>query len=207
MEEKKNPIFTIGHSTHSLEEFIKLLRIHNVNAVADVRSTPYSRYTPQFNKDTVEGNLKKHGIKYVFLGRELGGRSDNPACFENGRIRFIRLAQTELFRNGIQRLIQGAQDNRIALMCAEKEPLDCHRTLLVARALVERGVIVGHILANGKLESYQASIKRLLSILGLSQLDLFRSQEELIKEALALQEEHVAYVSKELSNNQSGEFL
>jgi uncharacterized protein (DUF488 family) len=196
MNTPKNPVLTIGHSTHSLKVFLDLLRRHSVTAVADVRSSPYSRFNPQFNKETLEGDLKKQGIKYVFMGRELGGRSDDPTCYENGRVKYSLLAQTELFNSGIERLIRGANDYRIALMCAEKDPLQCHRTLLVARALVERGVDVEHILANGKLEFHQAAMERLLDIVGLPHEDLFRSREELVSEALALKEEQVAYVNK-----------
>ncbi len=201
MKTPQNPVLTIGHSTHSLKVFLDLLRRHSVTAVADVRSSPYSRFNPQFNKETLEGDLKKQGIKYVFLGRELGGRSDDPACFENGRVSYTRLAQTELFNSGVERLIRGLSDYRIALMCAEKEPLQCHRTLLVAHALVERGVEVEHILANGKLESYQASMERLLDLVGLPHQDLFRSRDELVSEALALKEEQVAYVNKKSTDN------
>lgn len=200
-----NPVFTIGHSTHSIKAFVALLRKHNVMAVADVRSSPYSRFNPQFNKEPIEGNLKENGIKYVFLGRELGGRSDDPNCYENGRVKYARLAQTELFNSGIERIIHGADDDRIALMCAEKDPLQCHRTLLVARALAERGIEVEHILANGRLESHQAAMERLLDVVGLPHEHLFRSREELVSEALALKEEQVAYVNKKSTTNMEKE--
>jgi uncharacterized protein (DUF488 family) len=196
-----NSVFTIGHSRHSTEAFVTLLRQHTITSVADVRSSPYSRFNPQFNKETIESDLKENGIKYVFLGRELGGRSDDPTCYENGRVKYSRLAQTELFGGGLDRLIRGADDYRIALMCAEKDPLQCHRTLLVARALVEHGVVVEHILANGKLESHQAAMERLLDVVGLPHQDLFRSREELVSEALALKEEQVAYVNKKSTSN------
>ena len=86
MSAQHNLIYTIGHSTHTSEAFLELLRKHNVTAVADVRSAPFSRFNPQFNKDALQGTLGEHGIKYVFLGRELGARSDDPACYENGRV-------------------------------------------------------------------------------------------------------------------------
>jgi uncharacterized protein (DUF488 family) len=110
-----------------------------------------------------------------------------------------------LFKSGLDRIIRGANDYRIALMCAEKDPLQCHRTLLVARALVEHGVVVEHILANGKLESHQAAMERLLDVVGLPQQDLFRSRDELVSEALALKEEQVAYVNKKSTNNMEKE--
>jgi uncharacterized protein (DUF488 family) len=207
MNTPKHPVLTIGHSTHSLKAFVALLRRHSVTAVADVRSSPYSRFNPQFNKDAIECDLKEQSIKYVFLGRELGGRSDDPSCYKNGRINYASLAQTELFKSGIERLIQGANDYHIALMCAEKEPLDCHRTLLVARALVERGVVMNHILSNGSLESHQSTMERLLDVVGLPHEDLFRSKDELVREALALREEQVAYVNRKTTNNITREML
>jgi uncharacterized protein (DUF488 family) len=146
MTEQKQQVLTVGHSTHSFEAFVTLLKQHEVTALADVRSAPFSRFNPQFNKYLLERNLKSHSIKYVFLGRELGARSNDPSCYENGRVRYARLAGTEQFRQGIARLMRGAQHHRIALMCAEREPLECHRALLVARALDEQGVGVAHIL-------------------------------------------------------------
>jgi uncharacterized protein (DUF488 family) len=199
MSDARRTVYTIGHSKHSLDELIALLKKHGVTALADVRSMPYSRFNPQFNRDAMERDLKPHGIKYVFLGRELGARSDDPACYCGGRVQYRRLAQTALFRSGIERVERGAAEHRIALMCAEKEPLDCHRTLLVSRALNADGVAISHILADGRLESHGDAMLRLLDIAGLARDDLLRSQEELIAEALTRQEERVAYVAEELS--------
>ena len=198
MSATMHPVLTIGHSTHSLEAFVALLRQHGVTALADVRSAPYSRLNPQFNREALEQSLIAHGIKYVFLGRELGARSNDRTCYENGRVQYARLARTDLFRSGIERVIRGANEYRIALMCAEKEPLECHRTLLVARALAELGIAVQHILADGRLESQEATMERLLDVVGLPRQDLFRSRDELIAEALIRQEERVAYVEEKL---------
>jgi uncharacterized protein (DUF488 family) len=195
----KHPVLTIGHSTHSLDAFVALLRQHGVTALADVRSAPYSSVNPQFNRGAVEPGLIAHGIKYVFLGRELGGRSNDGSCYEGGRVQYARVARTDQFRNGIERVVRGAGDYRVALMCAEKEPLVCHRTLLVARILTERGIVVEHILSDGCLEPHQASMERLLHVLGLPSQDLFRSKQELIAEALMRQEQKVAYFDENLS--------
>lgn len=197
-------VFTIGHSTHPLEAFVSLLRQHAVTALADVRSAPFSRFNPQFNKDALAHDLKACGIKYVFLGRELGARSEDPSCYENGRVQYGRLARTELFKQGIERVMKGAGEHRIALMCAEKDPLECHRTLLVARALGEQGVEVVHILGDGRLESHRAAMERLLDVTKLPNEDLFRSRADLIAEALARQEEKVAYVDKKLAAEAEG---
>ena len=207
MSERAGLVVTIGHSTHSLEAFLALLQKHGVTAIADVRSAPFSRFNPQFNKDALERSLKAVGIKYVFLGRELGARSDDPSCYENGRVQYGRLARTELFRSGIERVIRGAQEQRIALMCAEKEPLECHRTLLVARALDEQGIAVAHILSDGRLETHRDAMERLLDVTGLPHEDLFRSREDLLAQALARQEVKVAYVDEKLAAETSGEAL
>lgn len=197
-------VFTIGHSTHPVEAFIGLLRQHQINALVDVRSSPYSRFNPQFNKPALEQSLRENGIKYVFLGRELGARSDDPSCYERGRVIYGRLANTELFRSGLDRVLRGAKQYRLALMCAEKDPLECHRTLLVARALDERGVKIVHILADGRLESHEGAITRLLDIVGVPHEDLFRSRAELVSEALAKQEKRVAYVDEKLAGEAAG---
>lgn len=196
MSATPHPVFTIGHSTHSAEAFLALLRQHQVEAVADVRSSPFSRFNPQFNREALEQSLKANGIRYVFLGKELGARSEDRSCYLDGRVQYARLAQTPLFQSGLDRVLQGAARYRVALMCAEKEPLECHRTLLVAKALAVRGKPVLHIHADGQLETHEAAMERLIEVTGLPREDLFRSKEELLAEALARQERQVAYVEE-----------
>ena len=191
-------VFTIGHSTHPLERFIELLQVAGIDAIADVRSSPYSRFNPHFNRETLRKALRDRGIAYVFLGAELGARSEDPSCYENGRVQYDRLARTELFQAGLQRVRKGAQSHRLALMCAEKDPLECHRTLLVARALAAQGVPVTHVLADGRLEAHSITMNRLLGIVGLPETDLLRSKNELIEAACAMQEERIAYKDEEM---------
>lgn len=193
---QRGVVYTIGHSTHSIDVFLALLRKHDVTAVADVRSVPFSRFNPQFNKDTLQESLEANEIKYVFLGRELGARSDDPACYENGRVQYARLARAPSFQAGIERVVQGTNEYRIAVMCAEKDPLECHRTLLVARALSAYDLEIGHILADGRLEPHESAMTRLLDVVGLPQHDLFSSRQQLIEEAMARQEERIAYVDE-----------
>ncbi len=197
-------VLTIGHSTHTIEVFAGLLRKHGVTALADVRSAPFSRFNPQFNRDALECTLKAQGIKYVFLGLELGARSDDPACYENGRVQYARLAQKDAFRTGLDRVLEGAAKYRLALMCAEKEPLECHRTLLVARALVARGAVVEHILADGSIESHESALTRLLDLVGLPQQDLFRDRQQLFEEGMARQEARIAFVDEALASEVRG---
>ena len=182
-------ILTIGHSNHPQETFLGLLGRHRVSALADVRSAPWSRFNPHFNRKRLAAALAVRGIEYLYLGRELGGRPDDPACYEDGRIRYDRVARTERFRKGIVRVERAAVEHRMALMCAEKEPLDCHRTLLVGQALHERGMDVAHIHADGGLEPHAGAMDRLLAGTGLDPKDdLFRRHQPrdvLIAEAIA----------------------
>lgn len=192
-------VMTIGHSTHSADRFVELLQQHAVSAVADVRSHPHSRHMPHFNRETLRSMLREHGIQYAFLGEELGARSKDPSCYIDGRVQYDRLAETTGFREGITRVLSGAATERIALMCAEKDPLECHRTLLVARKLVDRGVQVDHILADGSIEAHPDSLLRLLAKTGKHQTSLLDSEQDLVDAALAEQEARVAYVDPELA--------
>ena len=193
-------IFTIGHSNHGLDQFIRLLEEHRISAVADVRSVPYSKRQPQFNRETLKNELKERGIQYVFLGKELGARSEDPKCYDDGRVQYRKLAVTDLFRSGINRVLEGSRKMSIALMCAEKEPLDCHRTILVARELVALGMEVNHILADGALELHQSTMKRLQANLGLLRdNDLFEQPETLEDEAYRAREASIAYVDREFA--------
>lgn len=191
-------VLTIGHSNHSLEAFVALLRQHDVRACADVRSAPYSRRVPQFNREALQAALAAHGIAYLFLGRELGGRPSDPACYKHGQVRYRKVAQTELFKAGLEQVIQAATANRLALVCAEREPLACHRTLLVSRELEARGVAVAHIHADGRLEPHADAMTRLLVEFRMAEPDLFRTREELIEEACAVWEERIVYVAADL---------
>jgi len=147
----------------------------------------------------LERTLKTEGICYVFLGRELGARSGDRACYEKGRVQYARLARTEIFRHGLKRLTRGAAEHRIACLCAEKEPLECHRTLLVARALEAEGIEVAHIHGDGRLETQTDAMDRLIDMTGLHRQDLFCSRGELVARALAKQEEQVAYVDAKMA--------
>ena len=190
-------IHTIGHSNHPIERFLALLQPQGITAVADVRSTPYSRFNPQFRREKLQAALAGVGIQYVFLGAELGARSQDPACYDSeGRVSYARLAGTDLFRKGIERLKTGMAEHRISLMCAEREPLECHRTILVARELVREGVAVTHILADGLLEPHEHAMQRLATGLKLTAGDLFCNPADLIERAYDLQAARIAYVKK-----------
>jgi uncharacterized protein (DUF488 family) len=193
----RQTVFTIGHSTHTLQRFIALLKLHDITALADVRSKPYSRTNPQFDREDLKKQLREVGITYVFLGKELGARSEDPSCYDHGRVQYGRLALTELFRKGLDRVQEGMKKYRLALMCAEKEPLECHRTVLVARHLAALGIPVQHILADGRLESQADLLDRLMRQLGLPESDMFRSHEDVLSDAYRIQESRIAYTTAE----------
>ena len=188
-----NDVFTIGHSTHASDHFLGLLAEHGISAIADVRSSPFSRFNPQFNREVLSNSLREHNIKYVFLGDELGARSKDPDCYIAGKVQYDRLAQTSLFKVGIERVLEGAEKYRIAVMCAEKDPLACHRAILVSRALVEQSVVVNHILADGSIETHAQLVERMLQAWNLHSEDMFNPKPARIKEAYRLQGELIAY--------------
>src|SRR5450432_367331 len=186
-------VYTIGHSTHTVERFTELLAMHRIATVCDVRSNPYSRFNPQFNREGLEHVLAASGIGYVFLGRELGARSDDLTCYERGKIQYDRLSRTGLFQKGLDRVEEAASADRLALMCAEKDPLDCHRTILVAPQVQARGFAVEHILDDGTLENHADTMTRLLRLLRLPEQDLFRSHEEILEDAYRIPGGRIAY--------------
>lgn len=155
-------VFTIGHSNHSSERFLALLQGAGVTAVADVRSMPRSRRWPHFSRGRIEHWLAEAGIAYVFLGAELGGRPDDLALLRDGHPDYGLIAAAPSFQAGLDRVQDGSGRYRVALMCAEREPLDCHRFLLVSRHLHERGVPLRHILADGSVEPHDVTEARLV---------------------------------------------
>ena len=143
-------IWSIGHSNHDLPEFVALLRRTGLDVVADVRSQPYSRFSPQFNRETLRSALLAAGIDYVFLGEELGGRPREPDCYDDdGYVLYGKVAETDRFRDGLRRLVSGSLNFRVAMMCSEGDPTNCHRHLLVSRVLAADGIPVTHVRSDG----------------------------------------------------------
>jgi uncharacterized protein (DUF488 family) len=188
----KRELFTIGHSTHSWERLLELLRLHAIEVVADVRSSPYSARLPQFNREVLEQNLRAASIRYVFLGKELGARRTERECYLEGVARYDRIVQVEAFREGLERLRAGARKFRVALICAEKDPLECHRTVLVCRELKHEFDIC-HILEGGEIETHSQAEARLLSEERVPSDDLFASNAELLARAYAQRANKIAY--------------
>lgn len=201
------PLFTIGHSNHNPEYFVELLHKHSITAIGDVRSNPYSRYLPHVNQKQLQRYLAQNEIMYVFLGGELGARPDNPNCYVEGKALYENIAKTEKFQVGIQRILKGVENHRIALMCAEKDPLTCHRAILVCQHLVPFNLEIAHIHPNAELEFHEDLEERMLKQHNLQdndlegQLSLFTdilpppmTREEKLKQAYQKQGLKIAYV-------------
>jgi uncharacterized protein (DUF488 family) len=193
MHQPNFDLYSIGHSTHSQERFAALLQRAGVNAIADVRSSPFSRHCPHFSQADLKQWLRREGFSYAFLGNELGGRPSSPTLFCNGVADYEAMADTNAFADGLERLIIGAESHRIAMMCSEHDPLDCHRCLLVARRLVERGLTVGHIMLRGEISSHEQMEERLLKFEGLDADDFFTPRPERLSNAYRQRNMKVAY--------------
>jgi uncharacterized protein (DUF488 family) len=191
----RQAVYTIGHSNHTLARFVDLLNVHRVTALADVRSAPVSRFQPQFNSKALEQSLGDAGITYFFLGAELGGRPKDPSSYIDGRIQYDLRAKTAEYRSGIERLMLLAAENCVSMMCAEREPMDCHRALLVGRTLDEKGAHVIHILADGSAEPHERTEDRLLEIVGSAQNDLIDCRDLLLDKAYRVQAERATQSS------------
>jgi uncharacterized protein (DUF488 family) len=176
-------LFSIGHSHHEMGRLIELLEAADVTAVADVRSHPYSRRLPQFNRPDLDAALRASGIVYVFLGDLLGGRPAQPDLYdEDRRVDYWRVRAEPFFRQGLDRLARAREKYRVAMLCAEEDPLDCHRGLMIAPAMLERGLAPVHLRGDGSRETTPAMEERLLAATGLD--GLFTLVEEERRSAL-----------------------
>ena len=189
-----HPILTIGHSRHPLERFLLLLEAAQATAIADVRTAPVSRFSPQFNRNALAASLARRGISYLFLGKELGGRPERPEMYTQGVADYDKMAALPEFRAGLERLIEMAERQRMAAMCSEADPLNCHRCLLVGRALAETGHDVTHVLASGDIIGQTEIEDRLLQLEHLAEDDLLtRSREARLAEAYRSRARKAAY--------------
>lgn len=193
MADKPSTVYTVGHSNHTLAHFLKLLQSHEITAVADVRSSPYSTYKPEFGREAIARSLKEVDIAYVYVGAELGARPADLGCYKDGKVHYDALFKTPTFQAGIDRVVKGAQQHRVALMCTEGDPLQCHRSILISKALELRNLTVLHIVPDGETETHAAAMLRLLDLLKLSKEDMFRSLDQVIEDACAIQEGKLAF--------------
>ena len=204
-----NTLYTIGYAKHSLESFVTALKKYGINAIADVRSVPFSSFNNSFNKDSLNNYLKLNNIKYVFLGNECGARFDDPACYSDGKADYKLIAKHSKFQDGLERIKQGSKKYTIALMCAEDDPINCHRMILICRNLKKSGLTIYHVLDNDKLESQSESEQRLLKQFKLNQLELFQSEKDRLERAYDKQGEKIAYKedSSNMKPNGEGNFI
>jgi uncharacterized protein (DUF488 family) len=162
MTAPKKPLYTIGHGNRPITLLLDLLEGYSIRYLADVRSRPYSRYNPQFNREALAASLGTRGITYVYLGDTLGGRPEDPSCYIDQKINYALVAEKEFYQQGIARL-QTAYDRDIALaiLCAESKPEDCHRARLIGETLVTRQIDVMHIDEHGGLQTHAAVMQTL----------------------------------------------
>ncbi len=156
------PIYTIGYGARSVDELAAVLHMYAIEFLIDVRTAPYSRYKPEFSKDALEAALKLHGLRYLYMGDSLGGRPDDPACYVEGRVDYARVQDRPFYQAGIARVQNAfAQQRRVALMCSEGKPEECHRTKLIGATLTNLGIPVAHIDENGEVLTQAEVLERL----------------------------------------------
>ena len=184
-------LYTYGHSVHHFGYFLSLLSKNTISAVCDVRSTPYSRRHPQYNKEILSKSLKDEGIAYIFLGKELGAKHPDPECIVNGKVQFELIASRPEFTIGLQRIVEGMINYNVALLCAEEDPLTCHRTILVCRHLRNQLDSILHIRGDGSIETNETFEQRLVNVVGLEE-DLFHTMTNIIEDAYTLQGQRIS---------------
>lgn len=203
-EENKLRCFTIGHSVHEPDHFLKLLKMYRINCVVDLRSSPFSARAPQFNRDIIKKYLTDRGILYIYMGSQLGARYDSPEFLDrDGKVKLEVVMKSDFFRDGLKRVIDGiSKGYTIALMCSEKDPIQCHRFVLVSHSLSVIGVSISHILEDGSIlsqESLEGTILKKYAV-DYEQMSLFGenlSRDEAIDKALSEYWKRIAYKSTE----------
>ena len=185
--DKGKVLYTIGHSRHPITHFLDLLKEHTVSLIFDVRSIPYSRRNPQFNRKALAGHLANEGIAYIFSGKELGAKSPGPDCYVNGKVQYDLIAARPEFADELNRIIDQTEEARPALLCAEEDPLTCHRTILICRHLRGRVNSILHIRGDGSIENNEVFEQRLVKATGSGEADLFDTETSIIGRAYELQ--------------------
>lgn len=156
-------VYTIGHSNHSIDDFIRILKQNGINCICDVRSSPFSKYVPHFNRENLRKELLRNNIQYIEMGNEFGARRTESYLKTNGIVDFNKVAIDRLFLSGIERVKKGiSKGYHISFLCSEKDPIDCHRNILVARNLQKHNLKIIHILYDGSLENNDITEKRLI---------------------------------------------
>jgi len=169
----KNPLYTIGHGNRKQDDFLALLQEYNIQYLVDVRSQPFSKFNPQFNRNDLKFFLERNGVRYVFMGDTIGGRPIDNSCYDHdGKVDYEVVKTKSFFLQGIERLkIAYNKDINVVIMCSESKPCECHRSKLIGRVLNAENIILRHIDENGKLKDQATVINELNK--GLSEFDLF----------------------------------
>ena len=205
-------VFTIGYAGYhqDVARFVSDLKAHRVTVVADVRTSPYSRYAPEFNRDTLQYALRQAELKYVFMGQELGARPSDRSCYTNGRVDYEKIMAAPFFGHGLDRIQDGLSKGYvIALLCAEKDPICCHRAILVGRALARRGIPVRHLWPHNPgepavAESSEDAESRLFEECDQGdnrQGDLFMSYEERLETVYRMRFQKIAFKEENENDN------
>ena len=184
---KEKVLYTIGHSRHPITHFLDLLKKHTASLIFDVRSIPYSRRNPQFNQKALAERLMENGIAYVFSGKDLGAKSPDPSCYVDGKVSYDLIAARPEFTYELDRVIDKTGEARPALLCAEEDPLTCHRTILICRHLRDRVNSILHIRGDGSMETNEEFEQRLVKTTGSGEADLFDTEASIIARAYDLQ--------------------
>ncbi len=157
-----NTVYTIGYGNRTFDDFVSLLKKYEIEYVVDVRSSAYSKYNKAFSQTPLREELKKHGIGYLFMGDQLGGKPEDDTCYTNGKVDYEKVSRTEFYQEGIARLnVALEKQYRVALMCSELKPETCHRSKLIGQTLDENNISVRHIDETGVLRTQQEIINRL----------------------------------------------
>ena len=193
-----NAIYTIGHSQHDMEHFLQMLRLNGIDYVIDVRSTPYSKYAQNYDRENIKNYLAKHNIQYKYMGKFFGARQEDKRLYtEDGYLDFAKVTESGFFRDAVANVMKGMETNRIALMCLEKKPIDCHRAILVANAFALNGCEVKHILEDCSVQTHEELNEELLNLYfpDRNQISLFdtRTDEEKLLEAYQLRNKAIGY--------------
>jgi uncharacterized protein (DUF488 family) len=164
------PLFTIGYGARTLEAFIAALKVHRIEYLVDVRTAPYSKFKQEFSKDLLQYEVERAGIRYLFMGDQLGGQPRDPTFYTEGKVDYEKLRQQPIFQAGIDRLKKAfEQQRRLAIMCSEGRPEQCHRSKLIGEALAAQSVPVCHIDEDDRLIFQAEVIERITQ----GQMDLF----------------------------------
>ena len=160
-----NCIYTIGYTAFSIDEFIEVINSYGVNCVIDVRSSPFSAYYSDYNKDSLENVLKQHNILYRNYQKEFGARQTNPVFYSGDIVDFEKFIKSEQFMDGVSKVTKGIERGyTFALMCAEKDPINCHRSIMLGRGFSDCGFMVRHIISKTEYETQQEIEERLLEM-------------------------------------------